>query len=145
MRNTVRLSVAPLLSLACAAALQAQSPPQIAHERVSVAATNDEWTPTTTTVAEGDLLLVEAEGRITVGRVVGQVGADGHSSGAGRLMLKIGTGAGQRVGAHAFIRAGEAGQVKLRVNDNRYADNDGTFTVSVIHIPAGLIPPAKIE
>jgi len=145
MRTTAHLAIAPLLSLVFVAALNAQSPPQIAHEEVSVAATNDEWTETATTVAVGDLLVVEAEGRVSIGRVLGQVTADGHSGGAGALMLKIGTGAGQRVGAHGFVRATEAGQVKLRVNDNRYTDNAGSFAVSLIHIPAALIPPAKVQ
>ena len=74
MRSTVHLAIAPLFPFVFAAALRAQTPPPITHERVSVAATNDEWTPTNTTVAVGDLLVVEAEGRIAIGRVLGEIG-----------------------------------------------------------------------
>jgi hypothetical protein len=118
----------------------AQSP--IVHERVSVAATNDEWTPTPIQVSTGDIVLVLAAGRIRIGQSMGEVGPNGASSGAGALYLKIGVGAGQRVGERAFLIADQSGQVKLRVNDNHYADNAGTFEVSVIQIPAAAIPPA---
>ncbi len=140
------LAIAPLCACLCAAALGAQAPTQITHEQVSVAATNDEWTSTGTTVAVGDLFIVEAEGRITVGRgLVREVGPAGGAGGAGQLMLKIGTGAPQRAGTGTYVRATEAGQVKFRINDNRYTDNAGSYTVRVIHIPASVIPPPKIE
>ncbi len=122
----------------------AQSP--IEHDRVSVAATNDEWTSTSIQVAAGDIVLVLAAGRIHIGQSMGEVGPNGASSGAGALYLKIGVGAGQRVGDRAFLIADQPGPVKLRVNDSRYSGNAGAFEVSVIRIPAAAIPqPASVQ
>jgi hypothetical protein len=112
----------------------------IRHERLSIAATNDEWTPTTIEVARGDIVLVLASGRIRIGQVSGEVGPTGNSSGNGLLQIKIGVGAGQRAGDKAFIIADQGGPVKLRVADTRYDDNAGAFEVSVIHIPGSMIP-----
>ena len=133
--KVLTLNTAIALFLPTAASTQA-----IAHERVSVAATNDEWTPTTIQVERGDVILVLAAGRVRIGQVTGEVGPNGNSSGDGVLFLKIGVGAGQRVGERAFIIADQSGPVKLRVHDNRYGDNAGAFEVSVIHIPGSLIP-----
>lgn len=112
----------------------------IKSERVSVASTNDEWTPTSIEVASGDVVLVLAKGRVKLGQYSGAVGPNGNSNGGGQLQIKIGVGAGQRAGEKAFIIADQAGPVKLRVLDTRYDDNSGAFDVMVIHIPASMIP-----
>ena len=117
-----------------------QAQDAIAHERLSIAATNDEWTPTSIEVSRGDVILVLAAGRIRIGQMSGEVGPNGNSSGDGVLQIKIGVGAGQRAGEKAFIVADQSGPVKLRVVDNRYSDNAGAFEVSVIHIPGSMIP-----
>jgi hypothetical protein len=118
---------------------------EIKHERLSIAATNDEWTPTSIEVARGDVILVLATGRIRIGQVSGEVGPNGNSSGSGVLQIKIGVGAGQRAGEKAFVIADQSGPVKLRVVDSRYSDNAGAFEVSVIHIPASMIPMPSQE
>ncbi len=117
----------------------------IKHERLSIAATNDEWTPTSIEAARGDVILVLAAGRIRIGQVSGEVGPNGNSSGNGALQIKIGVGAGQAAGQKAFIIADQNGPVKLRVADTRYNDNAGAFEVSVIHIPGSLIPMPSEE
>ena len=115
----------------------------IQHLRVSVAATNDEWTPTGFAVSPGDVILIRSAGRVRIGQRMGEVDANGHGSGhQGALTLKIGTGAAVRVGARGFVVAEEAGPVKLRVQDTRYTDNTGTYNVDVIFIPSGAIPAA---
>jgi hypothetical protein len=130
--------LALLVSAIVGSPLCAQS--TIKHERVSVAATNDEWTPTPITLSPGDILLVLAGGRVRVGNVVGEAGPNGLSTGEGALQLKIGVGAGTRAGARAFVIAEQGGQVKLRIYDTRYNDNAGEFEVSLIQIPASAIP-----
>jgi hypothetical protein len=133
------LGVAAVPTFSVVPQLQAQS--GIIHEQVEVAATNDEWTPTSVTVARGDIILVLARGRIRVGQFVGEAGPAGIvSSGDGALHLKIGVGAGQRVGERAFLVADQPGQVKLRIHDSRRDDNSGSFQVNVIFIPAAAIP-----
>ncbi len=61
----------------------------IKHERLSIAATNDEWTTTSIEAARGDVILVLAAGRIRIGQVSGEVGPNGNSSGNGALQIKI--------------------------------------------------------
>ncbi len=112
----------------------------IKHQRLSIAATNDEWSPTSIEVSRGDVILVLATGRVRIGQVSGEVGPNGNSTGSGVLQIKVGVGAGQRAGEKAFIIAEQSGPVKLRVADTRYDDNAGTFEVSVIHIPGSMIP-----
>jgi len=119
--------------------------PKIEHKQISVAATNDEWTPTSIKVAVGDVLIVNELGsKVKVGAWLGEVGADGASTGEGALHLKIGVGAGQKVGAHGYVMVTQAGAVKLKVNDSQYADNLGEFTVNLIRIPAALIPTPQV-
>ncbi len=87
------------LALLIPSIVQAQD--AIANERLSIAATNDEWTPTSIEVSRGDVILVLAAGRIRIGQMSGEVGPNGNSSGDGVLQIKIGVGAGQRAGEKA--------------------------------------------
>jgi hypothetical protein len=117
---------------------------KITHQVYTVAATNDEWTQTKIKISPGDILITsEAGNKIIVGNFIGAVGANGTESGVGALYMKIGVGAGIKIGAHGYIRSNESGEVKLRVNDTKYTDNSGSYTVNIIHIPASLIPPAQ--
>jgi type 1 fimbria pilin len=145
--TTVASAIA-LLLVAAAQTAQAQSPSApptgIMHVQVTVAGANDEWTPTTLSVNAGDILLITAEGRVRLGQYAGEVGPNGADQGLGALQLKIGVGAAVRVGARSYLTVEQSGQVKLKVNDTRYDDNTGSFTVHVIVIPAELVPPAII-
>lgn len=117
---------------------------KITNKVFTVAATNDEWTQTNITVSPGDILITSEPGnKITVGSYLGAADANGLSNGVGALFMKIGVGAGFKIGAHGTVLVKEPGQVKLRVNDTRYSDNSGNYTVSIIHIPGSLIPPAQ--
>jgi hypothetical protein len=115
---------------------------QISTDHVSVAATNDEWTPTTIQVTIGDIVLVIPRGRIRIGQYAGEVGPTGNSAGEGALYIKIGVGAGQRVGEKGFFIADQAGPVKFRVYDSRYSDNAGSFDVGLILVPLEAIAQA---
>jgi len=132
-----------LLVLAPLAAAWSQAPP-LSSIQLQVAGTNDEWTNSNLVVAVGDMVLITAEGRVRVGRVMGETDANGRGSGEGLLEFKIGVGAAQRAGVRACIAVDQAGALKLRVRDARYTDNEGSYTVTVLHIPAAAIPPAKV-
>lgn len=118
---------------------------KITHQGYTVAATNDEWTETKVKVTPGDILITsEAGNKIVVGGFLGSIGANGTPSGIGALYMKIGVGAGFKIGTHGYVLVTETGVVKLRVNDTNYSDNSGNYTVSIIHIPASLIPPVQV-
>ena len=117
---------------------------KITHQRYAVAATNDEWTETKINVSPGDILITnEAGNKVVVGQFMGATDANGTPSGIGALYMKIGVGAGFKIGTHGYAMVTGSGAVKLRVNDTNYADNSGSYTVNIIHIPASLIPPAQ--
>lgn len=120
-----------------------QSP--IRHVTVPVAADNEIWTPTGIMVAPGDIVVVQADGMISIGPYVPEVDANGapaHLDHVGALEVKVGIHPGQRIGAVGCIVAEHSGQVRLRVFDPRHGDNTGSFVVSVIYVPAALIPDA---
>lgn len=120
---------------------------KITHRIFTVAATNDEWTQTNINVSPGDILITnEAGNKVIVGQFLGAVGANGIENGVGALYMKIGVGAGTRIGAHGYVQVNGSGVVKLRINDTKYSDNSGSFTVNIIHIPGSLIPlPQVVE
>lgn len=137
---TLAFSVASLFFVSAANAADA-----ITHVAVRVAATNDEWTPTTIKVAPGDVLIAHEAGyKVVMGQYLGSTGADGFPSGAGALYMKVGVGAGFKMGASGSLLASQAGMVKLRVNDTQYNDNSGTYLVNLIHVPASLVPPPQL-
>ena len=130
------------LAVVIAPASRLSSQSQISTDHLSVAATNDEWTPTSIQVVAGDIVLVVPSGKIRIGPYVGEVGPNGDSAGEGALYVKIGVGAGQRVGVKGFFIADQPGPVKLRVSDTRYSDNAGAFDVAVILVPLAAIAEA---
>ncbi len=118
---------------------------KITSQIYTVVATNDEWTQTNIKVSPGDILMVNEGGnKIVVGKFLGSTDANGASNGAGALYMKIGTGAGFKIGAHGYIFVTEPGVAKLKVNDTKYDDNSGSYKVNIIHIPASLIPSAQV-
>lgn len=133
-------------SLALPSALWSQA--TLAHIQLSVDAKNSEWTATTLNVEPGDMVLVQAAGKVTVGPYLNEVGPDGGPANmnfVGALDIKVGIGVGRRVGVQGCFFADQAGQVRLRVRDQvRYDDNAGSFTVNLIHVPAAAIPKARV-
>ena len=118
---------------------------KITHRVFTVAATNDEWTQTNIKVIPGDILVTNEPGnKIIVGQYLGETNANGLSNGVGALYMKIGVGAGFKIGARGYVLVTEPGVVKLRVNDKEYSDNSGNYTVNIIHIPVSLIPPEEV-
>lgn len=116
----------------------------IAHLTYTVAATNDEWTATEINLVPGDVVILREPGtRITVGAFIGKTDADGQKGGEGALQVKVGVGAAKKAGRDFYMVASEAGALKLRVSDTKYEDNEGAYSVGVLHIPAALIPPPR--
>jgi hypothetical protein len=146
VRSSSLLSLAALSLLPPAAHAQDRGQ---AHQ-FQLAAGNDEWTTTGLKLAANDLVVVFATGNITVGPVVGQVDADGRNArlmatGVGYIEGKVGAGNPFPVGGRfTFTTSSEQiGTLKLRVHDSNYADNSGSFTVTVIRIPASALPPVE--
>jgi hypothetical protein len=113
---------------------------------ISIPAANDEWTSTGISVSANDIVLIRAGGRVKVGQMAGEVGPNGAFNsrhGPGLLLAKIGTTVMVPVGDQAFIVAAQGGLLRFKVQDTRYDDNQGAFTVDVIVIPAALIPPRR--
>lgn len=107
---------------------------------LTVAGTNDEWTPSSLTVHPGDLVIVQAAGKVRIGQYAGEVDANGSPAGAGMLQFKVGVGAGKAAGKSALHVAESSGELKFRVADSRYEDNGGEFTVDVLIVPLAAIP-----
>jgi hypothetical protein len=110
---------------------------------VKVEGANDEWTPTSLTIREGDLLVALATGSVKIGPVLGQTGPEGRQNGFGALQMKIGTTHVRVIGAQAIVE-NQAGPVKLRVQDSKHTDNAGAFDVQLIRIPADLLSEPKV-
>jgi len=125
--------------------LQAQDKSQ--SHQFQLAAGNDEWTNTGFRLTQGDLVVIFASGTVTVGALMGQVDADGRNSrqatGIGFIEGKVGSGNPFAVGQRFAFGADQVGTLKLRVHDTNYADNTGTFTVTVIRIPASQVPAVE--
>jgi hypothetical protein len=103
---------------------------------------NDEWTTTGIEVAANDLVAIFATGKVTVGTFTGQVGPEG-ANGSGYIEGKVGAGNPFVVGNRFTFVADQPGVLKVRVHDRNYADNSGAFVVTVVRIPASLIPPVE--
>jgi len=150
-RGRCRCGAAPLLALSLAVSTGAPALAQVARStvlraEVSVPAANDEWTASGITVAVNDLVLVRATGRVRLGRLAGEVGPAGvlgSGHGPGLLLGKIGSASMFPVGVQTFVVATQAGPLQFKVRDSRYDDNDGSFSVDVIVVPASLIPPHR--
>lgn len=137
---------AVVVSLMCSAAFAADKkcPPGDARV-VTVNSKNDEWTATDLTVDKGDLVVIEASGKVVVGSWAGETDANGTGGKQlGRLMFKTGDSGGDAIGASYFyVAATKVGLLKLKVFDTKYEDNDGAFTVTVRRIPACAVPQPK--
>lgn len=111
---------------------------------VTVNAANDEWKTSDISVEQGDLVIIETTGEVTVGSWAGKTNADGTGrKSLGRLTIKRGEGPPEQLGANAIFFSKSSGELKLRVFDTDYSDNEGAFTVTVRRIPACAVPQPK--
>jgi hypothetical protein len=140
--RTVLVVVAALVVIPSA---QAQPTPVcngITHKMVTVDSRNPEWTDVNAVVQAGDIVLVGASGKVSIGKSSGEVDAKGvGGNGLGRLNLRIGHGDVINTGKKWVGLAPESGSVKLRVEDTNYSDNSGSYLVHVMIVPAAIVPP----
>ena len=140
MRNS-RLILAMFVPVLLVSCLKSDS--DVVHHRVEVAAANDEWTDSGVTVEVDDLVVIWVKGEVTIGGWHGEIGADGAASGAGRLYTKVGTTT-LPVGSQTAFISSQGGALRLRVHDENYLDNSGSFDATVMLIPSQAIPDAVI-
>ena len=112
---------------------------------------NQPWTPTGITVRKGDRLSLSTTGQVQLSADSNDVATpDGARSGryaarsrmprtlAGALIGRIGTnGQPFGIGSQTSITAPAAGQLFLGVNDDSYADNQGSFQVTIANLGGG--------
>jgi hypothetical protein len=115
----------------------------IVHRLARVKAANEDWLRTGVRVEPGDVVVLSAKGSVRTSEISGAIGPNGFPSGDGKLEAMIGSGKAFAVGSQAAVLPGEAGLLKLRVQDDKYVDNAGGFDVHIILIPAALIPEAS--
>ena len=142
MRNSKLLIAMCVVTVSLVSCLESDS--DVVHHSVDVAAANDEWTDTGVSVDGGDLIVIFVKGDVTIGSLYGEVGADGAVSGAGRLYAKVGTTKTLPVGSEVAFVSSESGSLKLRVHDEKYLDNSGSFNATVMLVPAEVIPDAVV-
>jgi hypothetical protein len=135
-----------LLALLSAAATHASAAEErtlaIDHVIVTVEGANDEWTPTPIELSPGDLLISFAKGSVKIGRSSTPTGPDGQRDGYGALQMKVGTTNVRTIGSRAIVQE-PRGVVKLRILDTVFTDNEGTFQVELIKVPAAAVPPPR--
>lgn len=116
----------------------------IQSHQVRVLANNDEWTGTGLYLNAGDCMMIfTGQGKVKIGHNLGEVDANGTSTGLGLLKGKIGTSAVFPVGQRTTFCAVDRGNVKLKVSDTKYEDNSGEFVVVLIKVPGQFIPAAE--
>lgn len=118
--------------------------PGIVTTMVSVDSTNDEWAPSGLTVMGGDVIVVFAVGQVDIngrGRMREPDAKDSYGKpDAGALQLKIGTNNYETAGSRYTTIAPADGDLKFRVLDTNYLDNQGSYTLGVMVIPKDIIP-----
>jgi hypothetical protein len=101
------------------------------------------------TMKPGDLVYLHAEGKVKVYTDISGEYKAGPSGGAGKLksselQVRIGDFQSTFPGKNYVIRGGKKeGELEIRFKDKKYSDNKGVFTVTILHIPAALIPPVQ--
>ena len=123
---------------------------KIVQKALKVLGKNDEWASADIHVEAGDLVVVMAEGRVSLGGMFNPtVSPNGmrergeKTSDDGILTMKVGTSTIVNTGARFVYVASHAGTLKFRVKDDNYTDNTGQFFVRVLMIPASMIPPVE--
>lgn len=134
-----------LLAVAVALALPATDQVDargVVHVTMQIDSADDEWTNTGILIDHGDLVVINASGRVTIGAFMGETGPEGRG-GDGQLAAKVGTSV-TPIGSRAFFFVStSATRLKLRVQDSLYSDNHGSYTVDIVVVPAPMIPPAE--
>ena len=134
-----------LLAVLCGitVAAHAEVCSNITNEVVTVDARNDEWSTAALKVKPGDLIMVLAGGKVTLPHSIlpHEVSAKGAPNGVGGLEMKVGTGTVIPVGERWVGAFREAGTIKFRVTADRRSDVAGGYSVRVVLIPAGTLPP----
>jgi hypothetical protein len=110
---------------------------------------NQPWTSTGINVNRGDRIVFEASGDIKIGPSV-PAGVDGNtdlarrltypvrSMAAGGLIGRVGNSAPFSIGSNREpIVLPASGELRLGINDDRFTDNSGWFTVKVIRTGPG--------
>jgi hypothetical protein len=118
--------------------------PAMIHKAVRVAASNDDWTRSGVRVHPGDIVVIFAAGAARTRETGKEIGPDGGPTGAGRLEAKVGTGEAILVGKSFVFKSADDGILKLRARDSHYEDNVGGYEVSVLYIPAAIVPKATV-
>jgi hypothetical protein len=106
MLITRSTAVCVLAVFTVTAPASAQAPSRsIVHKQFDVMGANDEWTNTGLQVTDGDIVLITAVGKVTIGAWNGAVGPDGNGAGEGRLNVKVGATSVHSVGARLYLTA----------------------------------------
>ena len=121
---------------------------KMVQKTLRVLGKNDEWVSADIHVEAGDLVIVIAEGKVSLGGMFNPtVGPNGMRERGGKdagddgiLSMKVGTSTTVDTGARYVYGATHAGTLKFRVKDSNYADNTGSYFVRVLMIPASMIP-----
>jgi hypothetical protein len=152
-RTASRFLAAGLVALVRPAAAQ-EPRAQVQRVEVVVPASSASWVNAGLAAAPGDLLVVTADGRVTVtpgdpvpaapraapqAFVVTADGVDGTRRSDGTLELALDAGSPTPVGAHDFVIARDSGSVRLRVRSSHAEWNSGSFRVEIIRVPAALM------
>lgn len=98
---------------------------------------------------EGDILIMRAEGKVKVYTDISGEYFAGPTGGAGKLknsalQVRIGEYKGTFPGMNMVMLSGKrTGDIEFRFNDKKYYDNKGVFAVTILYIPASLVPALK--
>jgi hypothetical protein len=119
----------------------------IERKSLSVEGANDDYTQTGLNVKKGDLVLIGASGVVSTGAFNGRTDPNGHFGRCGEndtdgaLMYKVGPTAAQKAGKHKLVVVQTDGELKFKVRDTKYSDNEGSYSVDVLRIPGHMKPP----
>jgi hypothetical protein len=128
----------------------AAKPAGISHLEMKIDSREFRWQKVPgVTLNSGDLVYLHAEGKVKVYTDISGEYTAGPSGGAGKLksselQVRIGDFQSTFPGKNYVIRGGKKeGDLEIRFKDKKYSDNKGDFTVTILHVPASMIPPVK--
>jgi len=100
-------------------------------------------------IKEGDILIMRAEGKVKVYTDISGEYFAGPTGGAGKLknsalQVRIGAYKGTFPGMNMVMLSGKrTGDIELKFKDKKHSDNKGVFAVTILYIPASLVPALK--
>lgn len=128
----------------------AAKPAGISHLEMKIDSREFRWQKVPgVTLKPGDLVYLHAEGKVKVYTDISGEYTAGPSGGAGKLksselQVRIGDFQSTFPGKNYVIRGGKKeGDLEIRFKDKKYSDNKGDFTVTILHVPASMIPPVQ--